>query len=272
MAFESLKPLTLEPIGIYHGPQSFKQSSPRQSTLSTGAQQGFIELLPQKNFEQALEDLEGFSHVWVLFHFHHNQNWKPKVDPPISDGAKKGLFATRSPYRPNPIGISAVPLLKIEDRTLYLGPNDLLDQTPILDIKPYLAYADSIPQASLGWTNLETPIFEIKLSSKVEEQLQFLEDHGQNFLRPTLLTQLKFEPLNFKKKRVQILEGHEEKTVAELAARTWRIRFEADPLRFQIEVTSIRTGYTDQKLISDEDIYADKDIHRKFQNKYRGDQ
>lgn len=272
MAFENLKPLTLEPIGIYLGPQIHKQSSPRQAALSSDVQQGLVELLPQRNFEQALEDLSGFSHVWILFQFHHNQSWKPKVDPPISDGTKKGVFATRSPYRPNPIGISAVSLIKIEGLRLYIGPNDLLDQTPILDIKPYLGYADSIPQASLGWTDLEIPKFIITLSSRAEEQLQFLDGLDQNFLRPTFYTQLEFDPLNTKRKRIQIIESNPDQVMAELAVRTWRIRFGVNILENRVQLISIRTGYSDIELNSVEDPHEDKDIHRKFQNKFRVEQ
>lgn len=270
MAVESVKPISISPIGLYHGPQAHKQSSPRQSSLSNQSQQGRIELLPHKNFEQALEDLPGFSHIWVVFHFHHNQNWKPKVDPPISDGSKKGLFATRSPYRPNPIGLSAVPLIAIEGLTLHVGPNDLLDQTPILDIKPYLAYADAIPEASLGWTAVKIPRFQISLNPLAEEQIQFLEDLQQSFLRPTIHTQLEFDPLNSKKKRVQILESFEDTTRAELAVRTWRILFEANLLNQEIRLNSISSGYSPEEISSAEDRYQDKEVHRLFQKKYQG--
>jgi tRNA-Thr(GGU) m(6)t(6)A37 methyltransferase TsaA len=268
MAFEDLKPLTFEPIGLYYGPQAHKQSSPRQAALSNEVQQGFIELLPQKNFEQALEDLEGFSHIWILFQFHYNQTWKPKVDPPISDGTKKGVFATRSPYRPNPIGLSAVPLIKVEGRSLYIGPNDLLDQTPILDLKPYLPYADSIPDARLGWTDVETPRFQIELSSTAEKQVQFLEELKQAFLRPTLHTQLQFEPLNTKKKRVQILEPNADQVFAELAVRTWRILFSVDEASRKVSIHKLSSGYSDFELQTEEDPYKDKKAHLLFKERF----
>lgn len=112
---------------------------------------GRVVLEPGHNFEQALEDLDGFSKIWLIYWFDRNENWKPKVLPPRGPAVKRGVFATRSPHRPNPIGLSLVDLIEIKGRTLYLGNVDLLDKTPILDIKPYLPYAEAFPEAKAGW-------------------------------------------------------------------------------------------------------------------------
>ncbi|MBU3742198.1 MAG: tRNA (N6-threonylcarbamoyladenosine(37)-N6)-methyltransferase TrmO [Candidatus Kapabacteria bacterium] len=139
------------PIGVIRTPYASKYDAPRQPGADDRSHDAVIELDANQNFEQAVHDLEGFTHVWVIAWFHRAGGWKPKVLPPRSR-VKRGLFATRSPHRPNPIGISVVRLLRIEGRMIHVNGVDLLDGTPILDIKPYLAYADAIVDAGGGWT------------------------------------------------------------------------------------------------------------------------
>ena len=123
-------------------------------TMHAGAPdvRGTIELLPDTRFRHALRDLGQWSHIWVLFWFDRNDDWKPLVLPPRST-QKRGVFATRSPHRPNPIGMSALKLERIEGRVLHVVGLDILDGTPVLDIKPYVPYADSIPDARSGWAD-----------------------------------------------------------------------------------------------------------------------
>lgn len=109
---------------------------------------GIIEL--RQGLQNALADLNGFSHVWVLFWCHLARGWKSKVQPP-RDQHKRGLFATRAPNRPNPIGLSCVALRGIAARKLLIADHDLLDGTPVLDIKPYLPYSDAVPGATIGY-------------------------------------------------------------------------------------------------------------------------
>lgn len=141
--------ILFSPIGYIHTSSLSKYELPRQATIPVNTKT-YIEVLPQRNYEQAIEDLCGFSHIWIIAYFEGNELNKPKILSPLSR-EKKGVFATRSPHRPNPIGISAVPLVSIEGRKIFIGTNDLLDGTPILDIKPYLPHADSIPDATIGW-------------------------------------------------------------------------------------------------------------------------
>lgn len=143
--------LALEPIGELRTTANKRYQAPRQPGSSNVALPGRIILKPGHNFEQALEDLEGFSKIWLIYWFDRNPNWKPKVLPPRGPAVKRGVFATRSPHRPNPIGLSLVDLIEIKGRTIYVGNVDLLDKTPILDIKPYLPYAESYPDAKAGW-------------------------------------------------------------------------------------------------------------------------
>ncbi len=108
-----------------------------------------IELQPKLSL--AIRDLEHFSHIWIIYWLHLNQGWNPLVRPPGRGAQKRGVLATRAPHRPNPIGLSAVRLLAIEQNRLTIDAGDLLDGTPVLDIKPYLPYADQIEDANSGW-------------------------------------------------------------------------------------------------------------------------
>jgi tRNA-Thr(GGU) m(6)t(6)A37 methyltransferase TsaA len=149
--------LTLRPIG--HVASCFREKFgiPRQAGLAPAAR-ARIRLAGTEEMREAVRGLASFSHLWVIFVFHDVEpgHWKPLVRPPRLGGAKKtGVLATRSPHRPNPIGLSAVALLGVHDRgdaiELEIGGADLLDGTPVLDIKPYVPYADAIPGADAAW-------------------------------------------------------------------------------------------------------------------------
>ncbi|APG28632.1 tRNA-Thr(GGU) m(6)t(6)A37 methyltransferase TsaA [Syntrophotalea acetylenivorans] len=146
-----------ETIGIIRSCFKEKFGIPRQAGLVPAAT-ATLELLPPYNQAEAFTGLEGFSHLWLLFLFHGNdrQSWKATVRPPrLGGNTRLGVFATRSPFRPNPIGLSAVELERIEQQSgkiiLHLKGVDLLDGTPIIDIKPYLPYADAIATAKGGF-------------------------------------------------------------------------------------------------------------------------
>ena len=146
------------PVGVVHSCFRTKFGIPRQSGLIEEAT-GEIELLPPYNQPNILRGLEAFSHIWIIFVFHRNlrEGWKATVRPPRLGGDRRlGVFATRSPFRPSPIGLSAVKLEGIEQRPhgkllVKVSGLDLVDGTPVLDIKPYLPYADAIPEAVGGF-------------------------------------------------------------------------------------------------------------------------
>ena len=142
--------LTVEPIGYVRCALAAKAEAARQPRASGGAP-ARIELMPGRNFEHALSDLGCWQYIWVLFWFDRNDGWRPKVLPPRSRSGRKGVFATRSPHRPNPLGLSAVRLERVEGLTLHVSDVDMLDGTPVLDIKPYVPYADAFPGARAGW-------------------------------------------------------------------------------------------------------------------------
>jgi len=153
--------VSLSPIAVIRSPFREKFATPRQSGL-TPSVNARIEFLPEYRSAEAVRGLDGFSHIWLLFVFHQHldQGWNPTVRPPRLGGNRRvGVFASRSPFRPNPIGLSAVKLLKIASEagalTLEIQGADLIDGTPIIDIKPYIPYADCIPDALGGFAAAE---------------------------------------------------------------------------------------------------------------------
>lgn len=175
-----LNAFSLHHIATVHSPFKEKFGIPRQSGLIEG-NIGQIELLPPWDRQEALQGLEGFSHIWVLFIFHEAlkplEDWRPTVRPPRAGAKRQGVFATRSPYRPNAIGLSVLGYhgWRKENGKLLLEVSglDLLDQTPVIDIKPYLPYADSLPQASGGFAAAapKSAVLEVKFSELAETQL-----------------------------------------------------------------------------------------------------
>jgi len=139
--------ITYRPIGIVHSPFSDLESMPIQPASEASAP-GVIEVFPE--FAQALLDLGGFSHVIVLFHFHMVRQVKLTVIPYL-DSKPHGIFATRAPVRPNPIGLSVVQLDLVEGRMLHVRDLDMLDGTPVLDLKPYVPEFDHQNKVRLGW-------------------------------------------------------------------------------------------------------------------------
>ena len=135
------------PIGIVHTPFKKLADIPRQPSRGKGIR-GTIELLPQ--YRKGLKDLEGFSHIILLCHFHKVIEYNLDVIPP--DRSKiRGLFATRTPRRPNPIGLSVVRLLEIQENMLQISDLDILDGTPVLDIKPYFPPLMENEPVRTGW-------------------------------------------------------------------------------------------------------------------------
>lgn len=159
--------IKFKPIGVIKTVFNEKRALPRQAVLGTGILSR-IELSPElyTNPEHSLEGLEDFSHFWIVYHFHRNSaHAKAKVAPPRLDGKRIGVFATRSPHRPCPIGLSLVVLDRIEDRVIYFRGTDMVDGTPVLDIKPFIPHYDSPDSAGGG---LPTPDYQQILLTKRE--------------------------------------------------------------------------------------------------------
>lgn len=157
-AFRS--PFTFTPIGVMRTPYTERFGTPRQPTITTQVKgdallPARIELLPEH--EPALSGLLGHDRIWVLFVFHLNTGHGARVRSPRDERDTRGLFATRSPHRPNPIGLSCLQLTGIEGSVLHVLGTDILDHTPVLDIKPYVPYADAFPEARAGWLEGRVP-------------------------------------------------------------------------------------------------------------------
>jgi tRNA-Thr(GGU) m(6)t(6)A37 methyltransferase TsaA len=251
----------LEPVGVFRCRETWPYDVPRQASLA-GGNPGEIRLEPGRGFEQALTGLEGFSHIWIVYLFHHNRHWKPMVQPPRGEQGKVGVFATRAPYRPNPVGLSCVELVAVRGLSVWVRGHDLLDGTPVLDIKPYLPYSDSVPTARTGWVE-HAAVAESAVSFVPEAaaQLAWLAENGGPWLEEFLRQQLRERPGDGRRKRVRPLADG----LWEIAYRTWRAEFAIAAGGAAVTVRRIYSGYTPGDLAPGAaDKYADKALHRAF--------
>jgi tRNA-Thr(GGU) m(6)t(6)A37 methyltransferase TsaA len=139
--------MTIKPIGVIHSSFTESEGSPIQPVYAKDSE-GIVEVY--EPYRQALKDIEGFERIWLIYWFHKAAEFRPIVKPYL-DTVERGLFATRAPCRPNPIGISPVRLLRIEDGRLYIAQVDILDGSPLLDIKPYVSRFDNLKVERNGW-------------------------------------------------------------------------------------------------------------------------
>ena len=139
--------LTCRPIGIVHSPYKDRAGTPIQGNFDEEAE-GSIEIFPE--FAEGLADVDGFSYIWVLYHFHKSEGYRLKVVP-FMDTVERGLFSTRAPRRPNPIGLSLIRVLGVENNIIKISGIDMLDGTPVLDIKPYSPRFDERDDVKCGW-------------------------------------------------------------------------------------------------------------------------
>ena len=158
--------MELQPVAHYQGALGSKFGIPRQSGLVPSLR-GRIVFEPPYRDREALRGLEGFDRIWLIWGFSANRpakgEWQPTVRPPrLGGNVAMGVWATRSPYRPNPLGLSCVTLVGIDGMDLVVGGADLMDGTPVYDIKPYVAYADSFPGARSGFA-AEAPEAELQV-------------------------------------------------------------------------------------------------------------
>jgi tRNA-Thr(GGU) m(6)t(6)A37 methyltransferase TsaA len=139
--------IQFKPIGVIHSPFPQRRAMPIQSAYADGVV-GTVELHPQ--YVDGLKDLEGFSHLILLYHFHLSTGYQLQVRPFLDD-EMRGVFATRAPNRPNPIGLSVVRLERVEGATLHIIDVDVVDGTPLLDVKPYVPHFDDRSNTRIGW-------------------------------------------------------------------------------------------------------------------------
>lgn len=175
----SEKVMQISPIAYIHTEFSEKFGVPRQSGLA-GSLRGTIVFEPEYRNPDAVRGLDGFSHLWLIWGFSANRHddWQPTVRPPRMGGNDRmGVFATRSPYRPNQLGLSCVEIVKVDmdcpnAPKIYVSGADLMDGTPIYDIKPYIRYADSRPDAVCGYVDaLEERSLKVEISEAIASVL-----------------------------------------------------------------------------------------------------
>lgn len=204
---------TLQPIATIQSPYKQKFAIPRQPRLIPQAKAKCV-FIGEFNREEFVRGIEDFSHVWIIFRFHEtaDKGWSPLVRPPrLGGNDKKGVFATRATFRPNAIGMSTVKLDGVEYKngqlSLLLSGIDLLDGTPVLDIKPYLPYSDALPDAAAGFadTRPETDL-SVALSHSA---LAFCDKYHQQYpaLAEFICNVLKQDPRPaYKKQKVGLQE------------------------------------------------------------------
>lgn len=247
----------MTPIGYVKCRQRYRYEAARQGSIAPD-NEAWIRLDDDPDLREGLRGLEDFERIWVLCEFHLNETWHPLVEPPREGLSKLGVFATRSPHRPNRIGLSCVRLLGIDGGSLHVGRHDLLDGTPVFDIKPYLPYADAFPGARAGWVDAcEEQVYQLDLST-ARTQIEWVATHAGWDLENFLAVQLRSDPTDDRRKRIaETVAGYR------IAFRTWRVdyRLAGD----QVEVLAVASGYTaDEMAEGTEDKYGDKAIHRAF--------
>ncbi len=154
--------IKFEQIGTIHSPYTKLHDMPIQPSAARGVK-GQVEVY--EKYLPALSDLDGFSHIYLLYHFHLAKPYQLKVIPFLDD-QERGLFSTRAPKRPNPIGLSVVKLIRVEEHILHIENIDVIDGTPLLDIKPYVREMEAVNDLRIGWLEKHTSKIDSQLSDK----------------------------------------------------------------------------------------------------------
>lgn len=227
--------LTIRPIGFLRSGKGVRFKTLHQPDESA-SETNVLELTPGPGLREALRDLEGMERIWLIWWFHRAESWRPLVLPPRGPSRRRGVFATRSPHRPNPIGMTPARLLGIEGLRLLLGPCDLLEGTPVLDIKPYVPAYDAFPDSAAGWIDAvgvleaEPPRFEIVWSALAREQADWLKARWEVDFQGRLEAILSRDPGPHRTRRIRRLAGGE----LEIGCGGWRAVFRVEELRVEI--------------------------------------
>ncbi len=255
---------TFTPVGAVRCANQYKFEAARQGVFAPG-NRAVIELFPGHDYETALSDLEGFERIWVLFVFDRNSGWKPKVSPPITGDRKRyGVFATRSPHRPNPIGMSCVKLEKIDGLKLEVSGHDFLDGTPVLDVKPYIPAADAFPDAKAGWRDeADSSELPVDFSADALQKMAYVEKLCGLDLKNFCSVQLCHAPASPDRKRIErFADGS-----YGVGCRTWQTVFTLDGNG--VHVFDVRSHYAAEELAAGaDDPYGDKEYHRQFRREF----
>ena len=261
---EKITSFPMKPIGYVRTSSRYRYEAPRQPAFS--GTEAMIEFIPGNSYEAAAKDLAGFDRIWVIFCFHLNtDHWNPFVRPPVSpDGGKYGVFATRSPHRPNPIGMSCVEVISIEKKGIRIRNSDMLDGTPVFDIKPYIPEVDAFPDSRAGWHDrIQDESFQVDFTEDFREKSAFLLSLGAPDMAEFSRVQLRFRPLDSSRKRLTPPEKNG--GLWGIGCRTFRILFSICEEEKKIRAENILSNYSPGELLPDaEDKYGDKAVHREF--------
>lgn len=271
---ESISSFPFKAIGYVRTSSRYRYEMPRQASFS--GVPAFIEWEKEgaPEYAQAAKDLAGFERIWVIFCFHLNwDHWNVMVRPPVSpDGKKYSLFATRSPHRPNPIGLSCVELLSVEKNGLFIRNCDILDGTPVFDIKPYIPRADAFPQSAAGWHDrIKDQEFHVEFTGEFLIKSRFLKELSNLDIENFCKVQLKYSPLDASRKRVKKIRegGEEEENIYSIGCRTWRASFVCREEKRVVLVKDLFSNYTEEELLPGSvDKYGDKEFHRAFRRAF----
>ncbi len=253
--------LLIRPIGFIRCAKAVKFEALHQPDESA-AEENVLEISPQEELRRGLQDLEGFSRIWLLWWFHRNDTWRSLVLPPRGVAQRRGVFATRSPHRPNAIGMTPVKLLGIDGFRLRLGPCDLVDGTPVFDIKPYIPAYDAFPEESAGWLDevdawmQQEPSYRVNYSSLATAQVEWLRNFWQIDFTARVEEILSRDPSPHRTRRVRSKgDGH-----YEIGCGAWRARF--DVIEKNVCIEKITAGFP-MKLLCGE--YAEEVPDREAQ-------
>lgn len=251
---------TWSAIGWIECRPRYRYEAPRQGVFGRD-NVATLRLVDDANLRAGLRGLEGFERVWIVFLLHLNENWRPSVRPPRMGAGSVGVFASRSPHRPNRIGMSCVELVSVESDGLVIRNHDLLDRTPVLDIKPYLPYADAFPGARCGWLE-DVPLegYSIDFSTPARARADWIAAQGAEDIENFVHIQLGHDPDDGERKRIRPLADGR----LEIAYRTWRIEYRLSKSGRHIELLDIRSGYSPDDLGDASDPHGDKGVHRAF--------
>jgi tRNA-Thr(GGU) m(6)t(6)A37 methyltransferase TsaA len=227
-------------IGFLSSELKQRYQTPHQGVLAKNST-AVIHLNPKENFEQSVKDLDGFERIWIIYLFHLNKNWKPLVSPPRYLNGKIGVFATRAPYRPNQIGLSCVKLDKVEGLKVFISESDILDGTPVLDIKPYLPYSDSFPSVKTGWVKSDlTEMFSIVFNAKSKKFAEELKSDKNINLFDYARIQLEFNPTDLSRKRISMANPKRyDKEIYVLSYQDWQIHYLVDNEKKKVKISDI---------------------------------
>ncbi|HVC09205.1 MAG TPA: tRNA (N6-threonylcarbamoyladenosine(37)-N6)-methyltransferase TrmO [Elusimicrobiota bacterium] len=188
----------LQALGILESCFQEKFGTPRQPQIAPAAR-AKLKIFSKFSPHHSLKGLEGFSHAWLMSYFHLNaeKSFRPSVHPPRLGGKAVGVFASRSPHRPSPVGLSLARIEKIDGDTIYFSGTDLVDGTPIIDIKPYIPSYDCLPEASGGWARLAPDaMLSVGFSKKALAQIKRLASPARPELKTAVGQILRQDPRN----------------------------------------------------------------------------